>query len=208
VDEKMMPRMEMDGIESGDRDWMMNTPYTMTTRGMRDALLRKYFLNKIFGRHHLGGFDTDELMTENTRMHRMNPLVARLYGVDRMNRMTNVGEEGIMGNRMIDRLNLDDELIRGEDRMMNGGRRFDTIDRMMNGGRRFDTIDRMMNGGRRFDTVDRMMMNGGRVDTVDRMMMNGGRVNTVDRMMMTPLERVKMMNGMNARTNVEDDIMV
>jgi hypothetical protein len=52
-----------------------------------------------------------------------------------------------------------------------------------------------MNGGRRFDTVDRMMMNGGRVDTVDRMMM-------------TPLERVKMMNGMNARTNVEDDIMV
>jgi hypothetical protein len=86
-----------------------------------------------------------------------------------MNRMNNVGDEGIMGNRMINRLNLDDELIRGEDRMMNGGRRF---------------------------------------DTVDRMMMNGGRVDTVDRMMMTPLERVKMMNGMNARTNVEDDIMV
>jgi hypothetical protein len=64
-------------------------------------------------------------------------IVTRLYGIDIM---STVGDEGIMGNRMINRFNLDDELIGGEDR-------------------------KMMNGGRRLDTADRMTMNGGRMDT-------------------------------------------
>jgi hypothetical protein len=187
VDDKIMPVMDFP-IES--KNWMMATPYT--SRVMKEALLKKYFLNKIYGQQGqrfetelpYGKFDS-ELMFENTpitqsysRINKVNPIIARLYGFDKinkMNRFDNVDQfktidQQIIDNirfgqnkqQMINHLNLDEQLIGGEEKLINGG---------LNYGQQFNKFDK-------FETVDKM----------------------------TPFEQAKMMNFINAKTNLEKEI--